>query len=213
MTRRISFSATLDQVRARRKWVTRRMGFATLAVGDELIGIEKGQGLRRGESQVVVARVLVAGVRRERLDAITQADVIAEGFPDLDPDEFIDLFCKLNKCEPEAEVTRISFRYPLESFGALVRASGGEGELVVVELDADLDELDQRVEALALARPLPLVEVSATVFDAARLVAVAPGPAWDLGLRVIAYRGGVARMLGRRPTPLVVEQLEIKGAA
>lgn len=199
MTRRISFSATLDQVRARRKWVTRRMGFADLMVGEELTGIEKGQGLRRGERQVVVARVLVVGVRREPLASITQADVIAEGFPDLDTAGFVDLFCKLNKCVPEDVVTRISFRYGLEPLHALRNATDGSGSLVCAELDSALDELDQR-PGLKL-RPLPIVDVSALVMSADRLIQVSPGPAYEQGLRVVAYLSGRATLLGRQPHP------------
>jgi hypothetical protein len=52
-------------------------------------------------------------VRRERLDAITQADVIAEGFPDMSPAGFVEFFCSRfpRRLSGATEVTRIEFRY------------------------------------------------------------------------------------------------------
>jgi hypothetical protein len=52
-------------------------------------------------------------VRRERLSAITDADVEREGF-DLDEwvaSDFVEFFCEHMKCKPETEVTRIEWRY------------------------------------------------------------------------------------------------------
>jgi hypothetical protein len=55
--------------------------------------------------------VRVVSARREPLNAITQGDVIAEGFPNMTPDEFIAFFCQFNGCMPDATVTRIEFSY------------------------------------------------------------------------------------------------------
>jgi len=76
------------------------------------------------EPLVDLAIVEVTAARRERLDAITPADVIAEGFPDLvDPDrlnvidirfehpDFVSMFCEHMKCLPSTEVTVIEFKY------------------------------------------------------------------------------------------------------
>jgi hypothetical protein len=51
-------------------------------------------------------------VRREPLDAITAADVAAEGFPQMTPAEFVAFFCRTHRsCGPGTEVTRIEWRY------------------------------------------------------------------------------------------------------
>ena len=41
----------------------------------------------------------------------TQRDVIAEGFGDLTPSEFVAMFCREMGCNPGTDVTRIEFRY------------------------------------------------------------------------------------------------------
>jgi len=90
MARNISFAKTKQQIRDRSKTVTRRFGWAFLKSGDILCGVEKGMGLKKGEQVVRLAMIDVVSVRRERVDAITQGDVVREGFPDLTPDQFID---------------------------------------------------------------------------------------------------------------------------
>lgn len=34
-----------------------------------------------------------------------------EGFPKMTPEEFVEMFCEMNNCEPETEITRILFDY------------------------------------------------------------------------------------------------------
>lgn len=65
----MSVSMTLDAVRDRRKTVTRRHvdSWKTLAAGDTLTLIEKGMGLPKGSTQVVVAEVEIVDVRVELL--------------------------------------------------------------------------------------------------------------------------------------------------
>lgn len=109
--RNISFSATKAQFRAHTKTVTRRMRWERLQAGDRLMGVEQAQGLRRGEKIVKMGAIEVVSVRREPLNAITPADVIQEGFPDLTPAQFVRFFCEFNTCAPDAMVTRIEFRY------------------------------------------------------------------------------------------------------
>lgn len=111
--RNISFMLTTDQIRQRTKTVTRRMGWANLVEGQLLQGVVKSQGLKKGEKIQPLAVIRVKSVRLERLDSITQADVIAEGFPMFTPAQFIGMFCTANKyCEPDSIVTRIEFDYP-----------------------------------------------------------------------------------------------------
>ncbi len=38
-------------------------------------------------------------------------EVVKEGFPNLSPTEFVDMFCKANKCQPETIVRRMEFEH------------------------------------------------------------------------------------------------------
>ena len=108
--RNISFALTIAQFRDRKKSVTRRLGWKFLYPGDELMGVEKSQGVKAGE----IARlgpILVTGVRREPLSSITPRDVIAEGFPGMSPAEFVAMFSQNMKCRSDDEVTRIEYKY------------------------------------------------------------------------------------------------------
>jgi hypothetical protein len=108
----MSVSLTEGAVSDRSKTVTRRMGWLTLQPGTRLTLCRKVMGRRRGEPLVRIADVEVLDVRRERLDAITTAEVLAEGFPDMTPAEFVEFFCASHKgCAPASEVTRIQWRY------------------------------------------------------------------------------------------------------
>ena len=118
----ISFFLTMDQVRRRQKDVTRRLGFKTVQVGQLLRGIEKGMGLRRGESIVTLAIVRVVCLRREPLNAMTENldygldECRREGFGDHPtlrwPSEFVRFFCNSHKgLVPTSLVTRIEFEY------------------------------------------------------------------------------------------------------
>jgi hypothetical protein len=71
----------------------------------------------------------VVSVRREPLDAITAADVAAEGFPDMTPAGFVDFFCDSHKgCEPGTEAARIEWGYlgAAGQTGQMDRRPGGE---------------------------------------------------------------------------------------
>lgn len=107
--RRMSFAITKRQFLDGTKTQTRRLGWLGLRVGDRFMGVEKAMGLKRGERQVEYGVRRVLSIRRERLDAITRVDVIAEGFPEMTPAQFVELFCKVNKCEPSTLVTCIEF--------------------------------------------------------------------------------------------------------
>lgn len=105
--RRMAFSKTIPQMRAGVKTVTRRDGWENARPEEIVIAIEKGQGLKKGERQVVIRNILLVDVRRESLGAITEQDVLAEGFGDLTPAEFIEMFGK----PADFVVTRIEFRH------------------------------------------------------------------------------------------------------
>ncbi len=116
--RNISCSLTTRQVRAREKFVTRRLGWLDLEVGEELQVCEKCMGRKPGEPLVKLAVVVVTGVRREPLRRLLdeprygRAELVLEGFPDWTRQRFVEFFCKSHKgCEPGTVVTRIAWRY------------------------------------------------------------------------------------------------------
>ncbi len=77
----MSCSMTVAAVRERRKTVTRRHvnTWTTLKPGDRLTLIEKGMGLPKGASQVVLAEVEIVAVDVRPLFPITFAEVVREG--------------------------------------------------------------------------------------------------------------------------------------
>lgn len=109
MPRSMSFHLTERAFVTGLKTVTRRLGWLDAREGDRLMAVRKAMGLRKGEKQHPLGPIRVVSVRRERLDTITAEDVRREGFEDMSPEEFVAFFCKANKCEPGALVTRIEF--------------------------------------------------------------------------------------------------------
>ena len=112
MPRLMAVSLTEAQVRARTKTVTRRTGWRMLKPGDRLTLCRKVMGRRPGEPLDRITDVEVVSVRREPLNAVTAADVAAEGFPGMSPAGFVSFFCEARKgCQPGTEVTRIEWAY------------------------------------------------------------------------------------------------------
>lgn len=111
MPRRMSFSLTTAQLVAREKDVTRRLGWLDTREGDTIVALEKGMGLRKGEHQVELGTIRVVRVSRERLNTISADECRREGFPGMTPAAFVELFCKANRCDPAAFVTRIEFAF------------------------------------------------------------------------------------------------------
>jgi hypothetical protein len=111
MPRLMSVALTEQAVLERRKRVTRRAGWTMLRPGDLLTLCRKVMGRRKGEPLVRLVDVEVVSTRREPLDAITQEDVILEGFPDLTPEEFIEFFISHMGGTRTQEVTRVEWSY------------------------------------------------------------------------------------------------------
>lgn len=102
----MSVAMTADAVIERRKTVTRRHGWwvdkrgrRLLQTGDRLTLCRKVQGRRAGEPLERLAEVTVVNIRREPLSDLLRAnsdygatEVTAEGFPGLDPVEFINRY-------------------------------------------------------------------------------------------------------------------------
>ena len=109
--RNMSFWLTTDQMRQRVKTNTRRLGWWFLKPGDRIRAVVRGMGLKKGEKVQPICVIEVVSTRGERLDAITKADVIAEGFPDFSPTEFVEMICKYHRIEPDKIINRIEFKY------------------------------------------------------------------------------------------------------
>lgn len=120
----MSVAFTEDAVRARTKTVTRRKGWLFLKPGDRLTLCRKVMGRKPGEPLVRICEVEVISVLREPLCAVAGPyvtapdgttfwpEMVAEGFPDMEPGEFMQRFFK----DPQGigamdDVTRIEWRY------------------------------------------------------------------------------------------------------
>lgn len=112
--RNMSFALTTQQVRDQSKTVTRRLGWKTLQPGALLQPVVKGMGLRKGEHPIKIGGpIRVISVRREWLHEIEQQpeDCAREGFPQMQPSDFIEMFTRHNNCASGDKVTRIEFEY------------------------------------------------------------------------------------------------------
>ena len=108
--RRMSFALTTRQFLDGSKDVTRRVGWNFIKPGDQIIAIEKGMGLKKGEKQKVLGQLEVISNDRVFLNDITESDVIREGFPKMTTREFVDMFCREMRVDPMSIVNRIEFR-------------------------------------------------------------------------------------------------------
>jgi hypothetical protein len=112
----MSFALTTQQMEDETKDITRRTGWAKLKAGDLFQPVEKGMGLKKGETVKRVGRAcMVVSVTPEPLSRMIDdpvygaAECVREGFPHLSPAQFVDMFCKANKCQPGIVVNRIEF--------------------------------------------------------------------------------------------------------
>lgn len=121
----MSVSMTTAQCVAFEKTVTRRNGWWNVKVGQIIQLIKKGQGLKKGEKVERIHRVQVLSARAERLDALSSMpeygwrEMAREGFPQMEPEDFIKMYCKANKSKQTDMVNRIEFRYLLVEDGHL----------------------------------------------------------------------------------------------
>jgi len=122
MTRLMSYAMTTPQIQAREKLVTRRDGWPNLKVGEIYWAVKKSMGLKKGETVERLALLQCVGNRRERLYKMIadpeygKAECILEGFPDMTPAEFVEMYVKAKKGRHAGdEVSRIEFRYVLKA--------------------------------------------------------------------------------------------------
>lgn len=117
--RNMSFALTMAEIIAGTKTVTRRLGWADLRAGERVQPVKKGMGLKLGERvERLRGPVLIVSARREPLRAVLDDDeygrqeCIFEGFPELTPAQFVEMFCATHRgCTPVTDVTRIEFSY------------------------------------------------------------------------------------------------------
>jgi hypothetical protein len=121
--RNISFSVTLDSFHNGTKDVTRRLGWKFLKPGDHLCAVEKAQGLKKGQKIKKIGEIVVVSTCIEQLRCIEyssyrdddthtkgiRSEMLREGFPKFTAGQFIDMFCKFNRCTPVSHVNRIVF--------------------------------------------------------------------------------------------------------
>jgi hypothetical protein len=79
---------------------------------DRIRAVKKAIGLKKGEKIETLAILEVVSVTREPLSAITQEDVIKEGFSDMTPAEFIAMLSNHYAIPTNTEFNRIDFKYP-----------------------------------------------------------------------------------------------------
>lgn len=106
---------TTDQVVAETKTVTRRFGWDFLSPGDRVRPVRKAMGLKRGEKiepLLPPGRCIEAvSTGWEPLKAITKEDCILEGFPDMEPRDFMDMISRHYGCRTVKPINRIEFKY------------------------------------------------------------------------------------------------------
>lgn len=108
----MSFFYTQEQVRKQTKTVTRRLGWWFVERGELIQPVVKVQGLKKGERHTFIGPpIQVVSAEFVNLEFPTPQDLILEGFPGMDPEEFVRMFIRINKCERDVVVNRIQFQY------------------------------------------------------------------------------------------------------
>lgn len=148
--RNMSFMLTTQQVLARTKTVTRRMGWASAKVGDIVQAVEKGQGLGKGGKINRLCLIRITGVRAEQLCRLTTdiwygaAEVKLEGFPDMQPADFVTMFCQTHKdCKPRSIIRRIAFVYV-----DAVDTNKAAAEIALAIISGTNSEIEERAKAI-----------------------------------------------------------------
>ncbi len=111
MPRNMAFSMTIHQMYEGTKTVTRRVGWGYLKPGDIVCAVERNRGLKKGEGVKKIGLIEILSFRKEHLNEITPEDCVREGFPDMTPEQFIDMFMRSSGCPSSQIVNRISFKH------------------------------------------------------------------------------------------------------
>ncbi len=109
MPRNMSFMLTTKQMRIMTKTVTRRNGWWFLDPGDIVNAVEKCRGLKKGEKVKRIGQIEITATWPEILNTITPEEIIREGFKGMSRKDFVNMYCRCNKCKPYHVVNRIGF--------------------------------------------------------------------------------------------------------
>jgi hypothetical protein len=133
----VSFAWTTKAFMEDRKTVTRRMWHpGKFQIGQLLMAIEKGQGIRAGERVRRLDVIEVVGLVEERVDAIPASDLALEGGMWRDTEDFITMFCSGNGCNRGATCIRMEFRRLRVPAEALRRGQDLPGALAIRRKEA-----------------------------------------------------------------------------
>ena len=89
------------------------MGTATL-LGFNLNGIAPPNSVSYAMTRLFSLWLYTSGsgyIQPGPLFLASSFDMPREGFPDWEPTQFVEFLCQKNRCQPDALVTRIEFRY------------------------------------------------------------------------------------------------------
>jgi len=111
MARNMSFAMTTEQIIDQSKTVTRRFGWKFLKPGEIVNGVKKSMGLKKGEKIHRLGKIEIISTDFEPLNSITKDDCIKEGFPEMEPAEFVAMIQDVYKCKADAMINRIEFKY------------------------------------------------------------------------------------------------------
>lgn len=112
--RRMSFGLTIDAFKAGTKDVTRRRATTWLHLkpGDRLTAVDRVMGFRKGQRAEILGKIEIVNVRIEPLGAIANEEngTAREGFPEMAPQEFIQMFRDSQGLGAGDDVRRVEFR-------------------------------------------------------------------------------------------------------
>ena len=108
--RRMSFAMNIPQFKDRTKTVTRRFGWWHLKPGDEVMGVERSMGLKRGQHMVELGVIRVVSVKEIGVRDVDEAELVLEGCGHMTVDQYITMLIGSTK-KLSAPVNRIEFEY------------------------------------------------------------------------------------------------------
>lgn len=95
--RNMSFSLTTKQMYDREKTHTIRDGWWNLKPGEILNAVEKCQGLKKGQKIVRICQIRIVNTRPSTLACVTPDLCVEEGFPEMTPYDFQNMFMRHNR--------------------------------------------------------------------------------------------------------------------
>jgi hypothetical protein len=119
------------------KTVTRRLGWWFLQSGDLLNVANRCMGFKKGEKMTKYGQIVVLSSQKKRLKAMTQEECQKEGFPGMNPTQFIQMFCAMHRtkhCNPSTAVNRVEFRHILMLVIWGLYLELGENEETLIQL-------------------------------------------------------------------------------